>query len=306
MGIGLGIRDNFSGGGTLTKTGPGQLTLVGANTYTGLLNLAEGTVGFSGSLAPESSVNIGTAATLDGTGTISGNVTLLGALTNTYGSLTLGSLTWSSNGRLDESLGGATTAPTVTGALTKNGTGPYLIALSDQGAKQFTTYTLMTFGSISGFTASDFTVTGVPGTLALTDNALTFTTNGSVTRYGVALAAIGGKDRATFSIHNTGNTTTTFRLSARQQIIGGSKAGKSSIAITYTLGGANITKPLGKGTAAVTIPADTSVQVVVKAKAAKRLHSQSTIKAALAATSTVHSETTASAQIKLTLTAGRH
>jgi len=63
----------ISGPGTFIKTGPGTLTLLAANTYTGNTYIAGGSLFVDGSLAsPEVFVNFG--ALLGGTGTLLGNV----------------------------------------------------------------------------------------------------------------------------------------------------------------------------------------------------------------------------------------
>ena len=69
--------DNTNIGG-LTKSGAGNLTLSGPNTYTGNTTVNTGTLQLDGSTASASTVAIGTSGTLTGTGTVNGNTTLTG------------------------------------------------------------------------------------------------------------------------------------------------------------------------------------------------------------------------------------
>jgi len=57
---------------TLTKTGSGMLTLAGANTYSGLTQVDDGTLRVTGTVAGSPIVAISGGAILDGTGTLSG------------------------------------------------------------------------------------------------------------------------------------------------------------------------------------------------------------------------------------------
>jgi hypothetical protein len=66
-------------GNTVTvNNSAGNLTLGGVNTYTGLTSVTAGTLTVNGSIAPASTVNVGTGGTLAGNGTIFGSATLTG------------------------------------------------------------------------------------------------------------------------------------------------------------------------------------------------------------------------------------
>jgi autotransporter-associated beta strand protein len=64
-----------SGTGSLKQSGPGELRLTAANTYTGQTLVEGGTLTVNGSLVVGSAVDVATGATLSGSGTIAGIVT---------------------------------------------------------------------------------------------------------------------------------------------------------------------------------------------------------------------------------------
>lgn len=78
-----------TGTGGITKTGSGTFTLSGNNTYTGLTTVAAGRISMNGQIA--GAVTVMDGATLGGTGTISGLVTVDGTLSpgDSIGSLTI-------------------------------------------------------------------------------------------------------------------------------------------------------------------------------------------------------------------------
>lgn len=98
------LSGTISGGASLTKTGDGTLALTAANTYTGATHVDAGRLNVDGVLA-SGVVNVRNGATLGGSGTASGVVTVNGATINGSG-LNLGSATFSGNSILS----GTTTA----------------------------------------------------------------------------------------------------------------------------------------------------------------------------------------------------
>ena len=300
-----------SGVGTLAKNGGGVLVLGGANTVTGPFTVTDGMLVVSDSLA-SSTLIISSPATLGGIGSATGAVILAGSLSSKDGPLTVGSLTWSGGATLDAALGGANSFTiAVTGALTKGSAGAYKIALTDGGVTPGQTYTLMTFGSNSGFTVSDFTVTGVSGTVSLTATELRFTAAALPPVYGATLDAAKGRERATFTLTNTGDTTSSFRLARLSRITGGGKPGptppkpgKPRVELVYLLNGANITNTLANGTATTTLAPGATAQVVVKVKT-HGAHKQRTIRVSLSATSEADPSVSATAQTSFVLKANR-
>jgi hypothetical protein len=265
----------------------------------------------NGTIGPVTSFSV--AGILSGSGSILGPVDLINSgttLSNADGPLAIDSVTLEDDTTLAVTLGGGFAPVAITGALTKGADGPHLIALTDAGVISGQTYTLLTFGSNAGFAASDFTVTGIPGTLTLATNALEFIPELPVRGVAVRVATHGA--RAIFTITNTGSTATGFSLFKSQQVANsynGPKpskpARKPTLEITYSLGGSNITKALKAGTAAVTIPAGGTAQVVVKAKSLNKLAFKRTIKALLTTASQADASKSASARATIVLKASK-
>lgn len=92
-----GIISNSATGGELFKTGSGKLTLTNTNTWTGTATVDAGTLLVNGSNSGTTSTAVSSGATLGGTGSISGLVTVAGNLSPgaSIESLTSGSLTMS-------------------------------------------------------------------------------------------------------------------------------------------------------------------------------------------------------------------
>jgi autotransporter-associated beta strand protein len=302
--------------GSILKVGAGILTLSGENTYTGTTTVSAGTLNLnniSGSATGTSSVIIASSATLSGVGIATGPVALRdgGSIIPAQDSrLALGSLTWDGGGTVSVAIGNTSLPPVqITGVLQKGAAGVYTIGLTDEGVTAGATYTLMTFGSQTGFTASDFTVTGVAGTLSLTGTELRFTTAALPPVCGVSLDATKGNDHATFTLTNTGDTTTSFRLARLSRITGGGhhhgpKPPKPRIELVYLLNGANITSTLEKGTATATLAPGATAQVVVKVKT-HGAHRQRTIRVSLSATSVANPSVSATAKVSFVLKANR-
>ncbi|MDO9409446.1 hypothetical protein [Patulibacter sp.] len=173
-----------AGDAGIAKTGTGTLRLTAANTYTGptalragVLELGNGT----GSATGDGLLTVGDGATLAGEGSADRTVLASGGTIapTPADDLTLGSLDWQPGGVVGERLAGlpATGGVVVAGPLTKTGAGTRTFALDATGIAPATTVVLLrATGGITGFTPADFAVTGATGTLAVTGDAITFTT----------------------------------------------------------------------------------------------------------------------------------
>jgi autotransporter-associated beta strand protein len=175
------------GNGAFAKVGIGTLTLSGANTYYGSTTVTQGKLVLNGSLASTSSVTIQDGATLGGSGHAQGSATLQSggiiAPGDSVGTLRLGSLTWGGGGKMQFDL--ASTNPAgdhlaLDLSLTKGApAGGFQFNFNDLGATAGMSYSLITFGSQTGFAASDFTFTSnnpnLNGTFTLTSTELDFT-----------------------------------------------------------------------------------------------------------------------------------
>jgi autotransporter-associated beta strand protein len=150
----------------VNKVGSGTLTLTGTNDYTGTTTVTQGTLAVSntsgsGSGSGSGAVTVKTTATLAGTGSISGSVSVAAGGFIAPGNAGTGTLTVAAaalSGTYQCQLGVATADRLViTGALTVNPGAA--IAVSSLGGPAAASYTIATYGSLTGGLP---VVTGIP------------------------------------------------------------------------------------------------------------------------------------------------
>jgi autotransporter-associated beta strand protein len=183
-----GLSGQFAVWG-LTLNGPGTLTLSGANTFSGGVNVVTGTLAVNnttGSGTGLGPVTLGTGTTLVGTGSIASSVTAQAGSffapgTGIASMAVGGNVIWNGTAEALYTLSNSSTgssALTIAGTLTKSGSGAYVFNFQNTGAAP-ETYNLATFAS-TNFAATDFSYIGLPpglkGTFVVTATKLQLTT----------------------------------------------------------------------------------------------------------------------------------
>jgi len=168
------IADQTGSGGVgvwgLTLNGSGSLILSGANTFSGGVTVINGYLGVnntSGSGTGSGAVSVASGAAIGGSGKIGSNLTVQAGSSfapgSGIGTLSIGgNFTWNGSAQALYSLGGngsSSSALSITGSLTKSGTGVYQFNFQNSGSAGVT-YTLATF-SATNFSSTDFTYTGL-------------------------------------------------------------------------------------------------------------------------------------------------
>ena len=168
----------------------GNLTLTGENLYAGRTSIGDGVnpgsgklvvANTAGSATGSGEVQVQRGGTLAGSGFIDGPVTLLDGGVIAPGdpvTLTLrNSLTWDGGGVVRLVLGAdsAGSDHLIVGSLIRGAAGPFVFDFVDAGITAGAHYDVLSFGSLTGFVASDFQANGFKGTFAFDDGTLAFT-----------------------------------------------------------------------------------------------------------------------------------
>ena len=220
----------LSGNGSLTKVGTGIQTLSGVNTYTGATTITTGTLQVDGSTAADSTVDVGTAGSLTGSGAVNGNTTLTGSgVINKSSGIIAGTLAvtggnWNGSGSVTGATNSSSDTFTIGNSanLTANGglnvTGGTLAAGNSAstitGSVNYTSSSSSNFGGV---------IAGNGKTLIMNNGASILTLSGTNT-YGGATTVSGGK----LTIASTGSINSSSGVS----IAGGNFNYNSSTPLT--------------------------------------------------------------------------
>ena len=187
------IWASLPGSGGLLKDGPGLVTLLGQNTYTGATNITGGMLAVNGSIASSSLTTVGNGATLTGNGTVGNTLVTSGALfvpgNGTAGSsmAVSGNLAFQSGAAYLVQVGPTSaSSANVTGTATLgNAT---VNALFTPGSNILSRYTILSAaGGVSG-TFAPAVVTNLPATI---QSSLSYDANDAFLNLGLNFTAFG-------------------------------------------------------------------------------------------------------------------
>ncbi|MEK0447003.1 MAG: hypothetical protein RLZZ399_2324, partial [Verrucomicrobiota bacterium] len=214
------LRDGTGGGAlSFVKSGVGTMTLSGNHNYSGTTTVAAGTLQWTGTSTGNGALSVGSGATLRGTGSAAGTLTVQGGGILAPGglaALTLGGLVVQSGASLNFSLSNPTLSDkvVVTGSnlLTING-GTVNLSLSGGANATAGTYTLIDYAG-SALSNTDFAkltlAVSVLGANSLSVSLVNNTANTSVDLFIGSLSRIwtgAANDGGLWNLSSTGNWT---------------------------------------------------------------------------------------------------
>lgn len=174
------ISSSISGNGGIITAGPGILTLSGTDSFSGSVSVNAGTLIVTGTLSGGGTITVAAGGLLEGTGTISGPVSVSGGLTpgtSTPGAISVGNLSFGSGGNFTSELLGTTVGGSsgynqvvVNGTVNLTGANLLLASISSTLAvgNSFTILSNGGTGSITG------TFNGLPQGAVITTNLQSF------------------------------------------------------------------------------------------------------------------------------------
>lgn len=157
------------------------------------------------------------------------------------------------------------------------------VARNPDGTFSEATWTDVIYPGSSDTTGNTVVENKVLGIFGAGDETQSYLATIPATRYAVAVRAAKSGARAVFTVRNTGNVATTFRLRAKTTAASSPAGAAKAYVVTYTLNGKSATKGVTTGAATVSLATGASARVVETAKAKGKVPARHTIRTTLTA-----------------------